>query len=83
MQEKEKIISVYFTDESPDDFAELEVQVNEDTADSIMDRLENHNEDKLFRLALNKLINLQHVKYIKVEDVPDEDEECGYEDNEA
>jgi hypothetical protein len=75
---QEVIISVYFGEDSPSEWAELEYQTTFGKAEDIFERLESANPDKLFRLGDN-LINLKAVKSIKYEpveeEVPEEDRE--------
>jgi len=67
------ILSIYFHEDCIDDLAELEVQADKETLESIMQRMENANPDKMFRLTFSKLINLRSVKMIKFEEMDIDD----------
>lgn len=59
---------IFFHDDCIEEFSELELlEIEEDSADAIMERMEKANPDKLFRLGSDKLINLRSVKYVKCE----------------
>jgi DNA-binding LytR/AlgR family response regulator len=62
-----KLINIFFNED--DEYALVEVKVDEETVHSILDQLEKANLDKLFRISGNKLINLRFVKRIEVEDI--------------
>jgi hypothetical protein len=71
--EKKMILSVYFHDECIGDLADLEIQTDEETAHSILERIEKADPDKMFRLMFNKIINLRAIKLIKIEELEDGD----------
>jgi len=71
--ERKIILSVFFHDDCIDDLAELEIQTDEATAHSILERIESANPDKMFRLMFNKIINLRAVKLIKIEELDTDD----------
>lgn len=76
---------IFFHDDCIEEFAELELlEIEEETAESIMERMETANPDKLFRICCDKLINLRAVKYVKCErnEVCEDCDDCDEENDE-